>query len=109
MQSQEQSNNMNSPLTYFAEAIIKSADDIGFSGPTTASSSTIANVLMPVYFWAGVIAVIVIIVAGFFFTTSHGDPSLVTRAKNAIMGAVIGLVVIFLAFAITSIVVGVFK
>lgn len=99
---------MYTHLTQFAEAIIKGADDIGFSGPTEASDATIANVLYPVYFWAGVAAVIVIIVAGFFFVTSHGDPNLVSRAKQAIMGAVIGLVVIFLAFAITSIVIGVF-
>lgn len=93
----------------FAKAIISGADDIGFNGPTTASNATIANILYPVYFWAGVAAVIVIIVAGFFFVTSHGDPNLVTRAKNAIIGAVIGLVVIFLAFAITAIVIGVFQ
>lgn len=97
------------PFTYFAEAIIKGADDIGFSGPTKADSDTIANILLPVYFWAGVAAVIVIIVAGFFFVTSHGDPNLVSRAKQAIIGAVIGLVVILLAFAITSIVIGVFS
>jgi len=66
-------------------------------------------VLYPVYFWAGVAAVIVIVVAGFFFVSSHGDPALVTRAKSAIMGAVIGLAVIFLAFSITAIVIGVFN
>lgn len=95
-------------FTQFADALIKQ-DDIGFTGPTTASDATIAGILYAVYFWAGVIAVIVIIVAGFFFTTSHGDANLVTRAKSAIMGAVIGLAVIFLAFAITAIVVGVFN
>ena len=95
-------------FTQFAAALIKGADDIGFTGPTKADSNTISNILYPVYFWAGVIAVIVIIIAGFFFVTSHGDPSLITRAKSAIMGAVIGLVVILLAFAITAIVVGVF-
>jgi cytochrome bd-type quinol oxidase subunit 2 len=96
------------PFTFLAKALIGGAKDIGFTGPTSASSSTITNILYPVYFWAGVAAVIVIIVAGFFFTTSHGDPNLVTRAKNAITGAVIGLAVIFLAFAITAIVIGVF-
>lgn len=91
----------------FAKALVNS-NDIGWTGITTADNTTIANVLYPIYFWAGAIAVVVIIVAGFFFTTSHGDPALITRAKNAITGAVIGLAVIFLAFAITAIVVGVF-
>lgn len=100
---------MSEVLTFFAKALIDDPSKIGVPGPTTADSATITNILYPVYFWAGVSAVIVIIVAGFFFVTSHGDPSLVTRAKNAIVGAVIGLVVIFLAFGITSIVIGVFK
>lgn len=100
---------MSGPLALFATALIKGADDIGFTGPTAANNKTITDILYPVYFWAGVAAVIVIIVAGFFFTTSHGDPNLVTRAKNAITGAVIGLVVIFLAFTITAIVIGVFQ
>ena len=99
---------MNGLLTTFAEAIIKNANDIGFTGPTGDGKGLISGVLMPVYFWAGVLAVIVIIIAGFIFTTSHGDPSLITRAKNAIIGAIIGLVVIILAFVITNIVVGVF-
>ena len=96
------------PLTQLAAALIKSADDIGFTGPTKADNTTIANILYPVYFWAGAIAVIVIIIAGFFFVTSHGDPNLISRAKSAILGAVIGLAVILLAFAITAIVIGVF-
>lgn len=100
---------MSGSLAMFAQALIGGAKDIGFTGPTTANNATIANVLYPVYFWAGVAAVIVIIVAGFFFVSSHGDPALVTRAKSAIMGAVIGLAVIFLAFAITAIVIGVFN
>jgi Ni,Fe-hydrogenase I cytochrome b subunit len=99
---------MSGPWTFVA-ALINGANDIGFTGPVKADNTTITNILYPVYFWAGVAAVIVIIVAGFFFTTSHGDPNLVTRAKNAITGAVIGLVVVLLAFTITAIVVGVFK
>lgn len=100
---------MSGPWASLAAALISGANDIGFDGPVKADNATIANILYPVYFWAGVAAVIVIIVAGFFFTTSHGDPSLVTRAKSAITGAVIGLVVVLLAFGITAIVVGVFK
>lgn len=99
---------MNGLFANFAEAIIKSAKDIGFTGPTGDGKNLIHNVLLPAYFWAGALAVVVIIIAGFIFTTSHGDPALVTRAKNAIIGAVIGLVVIALAFVITNIVVGVF-
>ena len=62
--------------------------------------------MYPVYFWAGVIAVVVIVVAGFYYVTSNGNPQQVTRAKNAILGAVVGLIVVLLAFAITAIILG---
>lgn len=94
-------------FSQFADNLISGTKDIGFQGPTS-DKGLIANILLPVYFWAGVAAVIVIIVAGFFFVSSHGDPALVTRAKSAITGAVIGLVVILLAFVITNIILGVF-
>jgi len=62
--------------------------------------------MFPIYYWAGAIAVIVIIAAGFFYVTSNGNPQQVTRAKNAILGAVVGLIVVLLAFTITAIVLG---
>lgn len=67
-------------------------------------SFQIKNVLNAVYFWSGALAVIVIIAGGFFYITSLGDASKVKRAKDAILYAVIGLGVVLLAFAITSIV-----
>ncbi len=45
----------------------------------------------------GVIAVIMIIMAGFKYITSGGDTSKVTAAKNALIYALIGLVIVALA------------
>lgn len=80
-------------------------EEIGYkSGLTDANAlSTILNL---VYFWAGVIAVIIILIAGFFFVTSRGDANQMKRAKDAIRGAVIGLIVVMVAFAITRFVIG---
>lgn len=75
------------------------------AGIPGASSFNIKNILNAVYLWAGIIAVIVIVIAGFFYVFSRGEAQQVTRAKNAILGAVIGIVVIVLAFAITNIVI----
>lgn len=69
-------------------------------------SAVISSVLYPIYFWAGVIAVVVIVIAGFYYVLSNNNPQQISRAKNAILGAVIGLVVILMAFTITSIVMG---
>lgn len=69
------------------------------------SNSTVGTLLNTVYFWAGIVAVIVIIIAGFIFVTSNGDANKISRAKQAILGSVIGLVVIMLAFVITQFVI----
>jgi hypothetical protein len=50
-----------------------------------------------------------IIVAGIRYTTSGGDASSVTAAKNTLMYSIIGLVVAILAFAIVNFVLKAFK
>ena len=74
--------------------------------PTTTGNQVLTNGLNIAYFVAGIIAVIVIIIAGFSFVTSGNDPAAVTKAKNSILHAVIGLVVILSAFVITQYVIG---
>ena len=71
---------------------------------TTPASliSTIVNVLL---FILGAISVVIIIIGGIMYATSAGDAGQVTKAKNTIFYAVIGLVVAFLAFAIVQFVV----
>lgn len=61
--------------------------------------TTIVNVLL---FVIGAISVIMLIWGGIRYTTSGGNSSSVTAAKNTIMYAIIGLVVAFLAFAIVN-------
>lgn len=63
----------------------------------------IINVLLVL---AGIAAVIVIIVAGIQMATSQGDPGKVAKAKNAILYAIIGLVVAVGAFMIVNFVIG---
>lgn len=70
-----------------------------------ADEHTIANILSVVYTWAGIIAVVVLIIAGFIYVTSNGKPETIERAKNAILGSVVGLVVIMVAFVVTQLVV----
>jgi hypothetical protein len=56
--------------------------------------TTIINIISVV---VGVVAVIMIIVAGFRYITSGGKQESVTGAKNTILYAVIGLVIVALA------------
>lgn len=77
--------------------------------PKTNAGSTFTGLLGITYWIAGVIAVIVIIVAGFMYVTSGGDAAKVVKAKNAILYAVVGLIVIILAFVITGFITGSFS
>jgi TctA family transporter len=54
----------------------------------------------------GIIAVVMIIVGGIQYITSGGDSGNVTKAKNTILYAVIGLVVVALAQIIVKFVLG---
>jgi len=95
---------MNLFLLQLAQTI--SADDAGI--PTISANDLLTNALNTVYFLAAIVAVIVIIVAGLAYSTSGGDSGKVTKAKNQILFAVIGLVVVLAAFAITNFVIGQF-
>ncbi len=74
--------------------------------PTIGGNELLANALDVTYFLAGVIAVIVIIIAGMSYATSAGDSAKIAKAKNQILFAVIGLVLVISAFTITSFIIG---
>lgn len=91
-------------LLYLAQTIDASAVGI----PERGGDALFDDVLNIFYFLAAVVAVIVIIIAGLRYTTSGGDSGKITTAKNQILYAVIGLIVIAAAFAITNFVIGAF-
>lgn len=62
----------------------------------------IKSLIGTLLFIVGTIAVIMIIVGGLKYTTSNGDQTKVTSAKNTILYSVVGLVVALLAFAIVN-------
>lgn len=99
---------MKNFITQFAENVPKvPASSSGI--PTISGDSLLTNGLNLTYFLAGVIAVIVIIVAGIMYTTSSGDASKVTKAKNLLTYSIVGLIVVLTAFVITNFVIGRFK
>lgn len=65
----------------------------------------LVNVLL---FVIGALSVIMIIIGGILYVTSGGNSSSVTKAKNTILYAIVGLVVSLLAYAIVNWVVKLF-
>ncbi len=55
---------------------------------------------------AGALAVVFVIIGGIKYATSSGDPQAATKARNTILYALIGLVVVMSAFVIVRLVTG---
>jgi hypothetical protein len=74
----------------------------------TDANNALTGLLSVVYGGAGILCVVIIVFAGYIYVTSDGNPSNIKLAKNAIIGAVTGLIVVIAAFAITQFVIGKF-
>lgn len=79
----------------------------GSTGADTNASieNSLQQVVSALLFLIGAISVIVIIIAGIMFTVSAGDPGRAKKAKDAILYAVVGLIVALLGYAIVAFVV----
>lgn len=91
-----------------AQEIQNGANSAGASGEKSLGErvQTIVNILL---FILGAIAVVMIVIGGIKYTTSNGDSSAITSAKNTILYAVVGLVIAILAYAIVNFVLDAFK
>lgn len=67
---------------------------------------TIANIIRIALGFLGILAVLLILYGGFTWMTAGGSDERVQRAKQIITSAVIGLVILILAFAIVSFIMG---
>lgn len=104
------------PLSAFAQAtaisngIRGAADAGGLSGGCSSGTECVANIIGNVIGIAtgflGVVLFGYFLYAGFLWTTAGGDTGQVDKAKSYIKNAVIGLVIVVTAFAISTFVLG---
>ena len=73
--------------------------------PLTSSDGTLNRVANLLALVSAVIAVIIIVIAGITMTVSSGDSTKIQNSRNAIIYAVVGLVVIALARGIIALIV----
>jgi cytochrome bd-type quinol oxidase subunit 2 len=78
-------------------------------GQNAKPGDLIKNIVNTLLYIVGAVSVVMIIVGGIMYTTSAGDSGRVTKAKNTVTYAIVGLVVSFLAFAIVQFVVSKLK
>ncbi len=69
-------------------------------GPTVAE--LVSNVVGILFFVVGAASVIVLIVAGIMFVVSAGNEKTTKQAKDAILYAIVGIIISVAAFAITN-------
>jgi hypothetical protein len=65
--------------------------------PVSGDHGILRKATTIVAFVAGVAAVIIIVIAGFRYVTSAGDPQAASGARLALIGAIIGLIIIVVA------------
>jgi hypothetical protein len=62
----------------------------------------IASIIQYILSFLGVIFIILVIYAGFLWMTAAGDEEQITKAKDIMISAVIGIVIVLSAYIITS-------
>lgn len=74
----------------------------GQSGEPTDIRTIIANIIVAVLGLLGTIFLILLLYAGFKYMTSMGNEEQTSQAKGQIVSAIIGLIIILSAYALTS-------
>lgn len=95
------------PAIVFADTFTANLDTVQgqTSVGTTPMVTLIGNIINVVMGLLGVVAVLVILYGGFMWMTAAGNEEKVGKANKLIIAGIIGLVVIFAAFAIASFVI----
>lgn len=80
------------------------SDNVGSTGenPLFGPNGIITKVVQIMVFIIGIIAVFTIIFAGFRMIISNGDPNTITTSRNAILYAIVGIVVAALSQSIVT-------
>jgi len=82
-----------------------SADKAGYDISKTDPNPVIGAVIQTFLSILGIIFLILMIYSGYSWMTAHGDEQKVTKAKETITAAIIGLVIVIGAYAITFLVI----
>lgn len=94
---------MNNFLIKFAQVL--SPDDIQNVPQTSLESNQVTNALQVVFAVFAALAVLMIAISAFRIILSRGNPQDVSKARDSIVFAIIGLVISMAAFSIVTFVV----
>ena len=86
-------------LKYLANSIRNQVDGINNGENLQDGVKAGINIVLTLI---GIVAVIIIIIGAIHYMTSQGDPNKVATGKKTIIGGVVGLIIVLLAFAIVN-------
>jgi cytochrome bd-type quinol oxidase subunit 2 len=93
-----------SATTYDAGGGITSAGGGGNGGMATATTpdSAVKTITQIAMYVVGIVSVLVIVISGITYATAQGDESKTKKARQGILGGLIGLAIALLAFTLTN-------
>jgi len=96
------------PIYFSIARLVLAAGDGGITNPLGSNKleTIIANIVKGALGLTAVIAVGFIVYGGFLYITAAGDESQIKKGKEALVGAVIGIIVIGLAYSLVAFVIG---
>lgn len=80
-------------------------DETGLQGGDTQLMTTIGTLINIALSFLGILFLLLTLYAGFLWMTSQGDPKQTQKAKDILITAVVGLVILLSAYAISSFVI----
>ena len=86
-------------LKYLADTIHEQVNGINNGDKLQDGVKAGINIVLTLI---GIVAVIIIIIGAIHYMTSQGDPNKVATGKKTIIGGVVGLIIVLLAFAIVN-------
>jgi hypothetical protein len=87
-----------SPLAILAQVITTN----NLPHPGNVSIQPILNIVFGI---AGSVSLLMVVIGGFRYIISNGDPSGTSQAKDTIIYAIVGLVIVILAYSIVNLVI----
>ncbi len=92
-------------MLHLLAAISVNADTLGLPR-VAADDNTWGSIIGGVFIFTGAWATLFLVIGGVRYAASAGDQGLITKAKDTILYAIIGLIVSVLAFTIVQFVLG---
>jgi len=89
-------------MTRLLASIIDTSGLPNTTTTTTNSTAFEANVINLVFAIAASVALLMVVIGGFRYITARGDPNATASARNGIMYALVGLVLIMAAYSIVA-------